>query len=255
MLLDGWLAPQDASEIYLEWCKKYLEDDDAFKIFKANQDYFKTFDVDPDHGGIYKKMVEEQFEFDRDEYNELLERFKENDSFGSPKTYDYNGHQFSPPTLRYIKDSFFIKANLGDKLINRILEVGAGYGGLCKTLDVILDFNEYYFVDLALAVKVQQKYLHQFECLNDKKLVFIPTTVDEKVEDIDLFISNYSLSECNFDIQMKYYDQYISQSKYVHIIYNYYTGDFNKFVDKLRTDFKVTITNDFNNKLIFARRK
>jgi hypothetical protein len=61
--------------------------------------------------------------------------------------------------------------------------------------------------------------------------------------------------ECNFDIQMKYYDQYISQSKYVHIIYNYYTGDFNKFVDKLKTDFNVTVTNDFNNKLIFAKRK
>jgi putative sugar O-methyltransferase len=255
MILDGWLAPKDASEIYLDWCNKYLEDDNAFETFKANQDYFKTFDVDPDHGSIYKQMVEEQFEFDRDEYNDLLERFKENDSFGAPKTYDYNGHQFSPPTLRYIKDSFFIKSHLGDDPINRILEVGAGYGGLCKTLDVILDFKEYYFVDLAPAVKVQQKYLHQFECLNDKKLVFIPTTVDEKVEDIDLFISNYSLSECNFDIQMKYYDQYISQSKYVHIIYNYYTGDFNKFADKLRTDFKVTITNDFNNKLIFAKRK
>lgn len=255
MLFDGWLAPQDASEIYLEWCNKYIKDDEAFKNFKANQDYFRTFDVDPDHGSIYKQMVEEQFEFDREEYANLLELFKENDSFGNPKTYDYDGHQFSPPTLRYIKDSFFIKSNIGNDPINRILEVGAGYGGLCKTLDVILDFNEYYFVDLEPAVKVQQKYLSQFKCLSDKKLVFIPTTVEDKVENIDLFISNYSLSECNFDIQMKYYDQYIAQSKYVHIIYNYYTGDFDRFVDKLKPDFDLYITKDFNNKLIFAKRK
>ena len=54
---------------------------------------------------------------------------------------------------------------------------------------------------------------------------------------------------------MKYFDLYISNSKYVNIIYNYYTGDFDKFVDKLKTDFDVNVTNDFNNKLIFAKRK
>lgn len=253
--LSGWLSPHDASQIYLEWCERYLEDDELFKTFKSNHEYFKTFDIDPEDGKIYKQMIDQNFEFDRDEYEKLLENFKENDSFGSPKIYNYDGHEFSPPTLRYIKDSFFIKSCVSNKPINRILEIGAGYGGLCKTLDVILDFNEYYFVDLDPAVKVQQKYLQQFKCLDSKKFKFISTTVENKVEDIDLFISNYSLSECNFEVQMKYYDQYIAQSKYVHIIYNNYTGNFDKFTDKLKINFDVSITDDFNNKLIFAEKK
>jgi putative sugar O-methyltransferase len=255
MSFDGWLAPQNASEIYLELCEKYLKDNDAFKIFKQNPDYFKTFDVSLKDSKIYKEIIEKNFSIDFNQNSDLIKKFKENDSVGNPKLYEYDNHYFSPPTLRYIKDSLFIKSKIGDNSINRILEVGAGYGGLCKTLDVILNFNEYYFVDLEPVVKVQQKYLNQFKCLSNKKFVFIPTTFDDNVEDIDLFISNYSLSECNFQVQMKYYNQYIKHSNYVHIIYNYYTGDCNKFVDKLSIDFDVSITNDFDNKLIFAKRK
>jgi hypothetical protein len=255
MMLDGWLAPPNAAEVYLDWCEKYLKDDEAFKTFKSNEDYFKTFDLNPLHGEIYKKEVESQYNFNPDDYLQLLERFKENDSVGSPEKVDYDGHLFSPPTLRYIKNSFFIKSHLNNQPINRILEVGAGYGGLCKTLDVILNFNEYYFVDLEPVVKVQQKYITQFECLKNKKFEFISTNSDDKVQDIDLFISNYSLSECNYDVQMKYFDQYIAQSKYVHIIYNEYTDNFDKFVGELNPNFDVYVTSDFNSKVIFAKRK
>lgn len=257
MTFDGWLAPPDACKAYLDWCEKYIEDDESFKTFKSNKDYFRTFDLNPIHGQIYKEEVETQYNVDPNskEYLELLERFKENDSIGDPEKLDYDGHMFSPPTLRYIKNSFFITAQLNGKPIKRILEVGGGYGGLCKTLDVVLDFNEYIFVDLEPVIKVQEKYVNQFECLKDKKFQFIPTTSEDKVTNIDLFISNYALSECDFDVQMKYFDQYISQSKYVHIIYNEYTNDFDKFVDKMSTIFDVNITNDFSCKVIFATRK
>lgn len=258
--LHGWGAPKESSEFYLEWCERYLNDDELFKTFKSNPDYHNTFDVEPKHGRIYKDIVETQYEFDRTEYLDLLKKFQENDHFGNPKLYDYDGYMFSPLTLRYIKDSFFIKSKIKNASINKILEVGSGYGGLCKTLDVILDFDEYYFVDLEPAVKMQQKYLSKFDCLKSKKLTFIPANKLKKVDNIDLFISNYSLSECSFETQMSYFDKYIVNSKYLHIIYNnhitYNTHlDFEKFIDKLSPLFDIELSNDFHNKVIFAKRK
>jgi len=249
--LDGWLSPLNASLKYLELSEQYLLDDEQFKNFKSNPEYFNTFDVSYSDSQIYKTMIDDDYQITSDQYI----RFMENDLVGNPKVYSYGDYTFSPPTVRYIKDSFFIKKNIQDVKIKKILEVGAGYGGLCKTLDVIIDFEEYVFVDLDPIIKLQEKYLKCFECLNDKNFKFISTSENNSIENIDLFISNYSLSECNFDIQMKYFDLYISNSKYVNIIYNYYTGDFDKFVDKLKTDFDVNVTNDFNNKLIFAKRK
>jgi putative sugar O-methyltransferase len=51
---------------------------------------------------------------------------------------------------------------IGDAPISRVVEVGGGYGGLCKTLSVVCDFDEYILVDLPEAVAVQEKYLKNF---------------------------------------------------------------------------------------------
>ena len=41
---------------------------------------------------------------------------------------------------------------LGEAPISRVVEVGDGYGGLCKTLSVVCDFDEYILVDLPIVV-------------------------------------------------------------------------------------------------------
>lgn len=146
---------------------------------------------------------------------------------------------------------------LGESPISRVVEVGGGYGGLCKTLSVVCDFDEYILVDLPEAVEVQRKYLSCFPELY-AKCKFISCDNVENVEDVDLFISNYALSECDYDTQVNYYDKLVNNSKFAYIIYNLVNfNDFyyNKFTERMSETFTYTTSKDYENTVILAKVK
>jgi putative sugar O-methyltransferase len=197
-------------------------------------------------------------EMGEDALLENIEQFKENDSIGTPDTFSYPEiGKISPTTIRYIKNVFEMATLLKDSPISRVVEVGGGYGGLCKTLSVVCDFDEYILVDLPEAVKVQEKYISNFPELA-KKCKFISCDELNEVQDIDLFISNYALSECDYDTQMNYYDKLVNNSKYAYIIYNLVNfNDFyyNKFTERMSERFEFTTSKDYENTVILAKAK
>ena len=119
---------------------------------------------------------------------QLLQHKFTNDDTGGAQVYDYgNGHVFSPSTLQYIGvlSNLITRFGLLDGM--RIIEVGGGYGGQCKTIMDVFHVKRYCLVDLPEVLHLQEQYL---------KGKYIEFHTGPKIGgELDLFISNYALSE------------------------------------------------------------
>lgn len=118
----------------------------------------------------------------------LLDNVFTNDLIGNPVMYDWgNGLYMSPSTLQYIA----VLANLielcGSLDGLRIVEVGGGYGGQCKTVLDVYPHAHCEIIDLPEACELQRRYLGV-----NTDVICIDTIPTAK---FDLFISNYALSE------------------------------------------------------------
>jgi putative sugar O-methyltransferase len=252
----GWEAEEKYANEYLEICRRAVEDDEIFAKFKSIQGYKNILEhVTPRQGHEYLEIAMAMSE---DALIENIDQFKENDEIGTPDKFSYDKiGKISPTTIRYIKNVFEMATLLQDTAVSRVVEVGGGYGGLCKTLSVVCNFDEYILVDLPEAVEVQRKYLSCFPELF-AKCKFISCDDLEEIKDVDLFISNYALSECDYDTQVNYYDKLVSNSKFAYIIYNlvnfndYY---YNKFVETMSETFTYTTNKDYENTVILAKVK
>jgi hypothetical protein len=252
----GWEAEEQIAIDYLETCRSAVADDAVFAKFKSLQGYKNILEhVTPAQGLEYLQTA---VSMAGDALNEHVESFKENDVIGQPYRFPFPDiGEFSPTTIRYIKNVFEMATLLKDAPISRVVEVGGGYGGLCKTLSVVCDFDEYILVDLPEAVAVQEKYLKNFPELY-AKCKFVSCDDVEEVKDVDLFISNYALSECDYDTQVNYYDKLVANSKFAYIIYNLVNfNDFyyNKFTERMSERFEFTTEKDYENTVILAKEK
>ena len=250
----GWNSPDDSNQLYIDVCSQASVDDNVFSKFKSIQAYKNVLEhVLEDQGSWYLKTILEM----TNDLNDNLEEFKENDKYGNPSVNDYTGiGRISPTTLRYIKNSFDMASLVKETPISRIVEVGGGYGGLCKTLSVICDFDEYILIDLPEVIKLQDRYLSNFPDLH-KKCVFVPCTESEEVKDVDLFISNYALSECDDETQAMYFDNLISNSKFAYLVYNvvnFREYKLENFIKKLQEIFTVTTSQDLENVVLYSKR-
>jgi len=252
----GWTAEEQIAVDYLETCRSAVADDQIFTKFKSLQGYKNILEhVTPRQGAEYLQVA---MEMAGDALLENIEAFKENDTIGTPDKFSYSETgKISPTTIRYIKNVFEMATLLGESPISRVVEVGGGYGGLCKTLSVVCDFDEYILIDLPEAVAVQEKYLKNFPELY-AKCKFVSCDDVKKIKNIDLFISNYALSECDYDTQLNYYDKLVANSKFAYIIYNLVNfNDFyyNKFTEKVSESFEFTTSKDYENTVILAKVK
>lgn len=241
----GWEMPSDEiCEKYISACKDVVFDNEKFKNFKMIPEYQEILEhVDNNLGLMYYQHIistDKQFFYDN------YEKFCENDLVGNPKKYNYDSFNISPTTLRYIKNTLDMSSLCEDIEINKIVEIGPGYGGLCKTLSTVCNFEEYCMVDLPEVIELQKKYMSNFKEVYSK-IKFIPCNKLEKIENVDLFISNYAFSELDLKTQNKYYDNIIKTSKVVYITHN--SSNRNLLIDKLtKDDFKIkNIYRDYGN--------
>lgn len=214
----GWDIDLGCAQNYTNACNQIVENDEIFKNFKSSEYYNVILEhCNYEWGGEYYNQIQKQ---GKDIYDKYLNQFLDNDLIGNPIKFNYAGVEISPTTLRYIKNTIDLISIYSDQKISKIVEVGSGYGGLCKTLSVVTNFDEYVNVDLPEAVNVQKKYLSNFPEINSK-VKFVPCNQLQDIYDIDVFISNYALSELDIETQLSYYDKLIKNSKIVYIIYNF----------------------------------
>lgn len=226
---------EECKDPYAEICTEAVENDKTFKRFKQDSRYTAILEhVSPEQGKLYADGV---LQYDID--SELIESFKENDSIGGSSLYNY-GEPFgrvSPSTLRYMQNALDISYFFGEGDLNKIVEIGGGYGGLCKTINCLCEFGEYHIYDMEPASKLQEKYLSNFD-ISGK---VIQHSEPEELEDIDLLISNYAYSELGENLQDLYYNNVIKNSKKVYMILNKGQVSREVLLNRAKEHFVVTV--------------
>ena len=199
---------------YRQFCYSAATDDKVFSTFKRNPIYCKFVEhVTYDEGKAYLEYVQAKYPSLLDAW----EAFSRNDQVGSPITYTYPKlGSASPNTLRYIKISAEVGELFGDLTDKKILEIGVGYGGQCKTISDSYAFAEYVLLDMPEPLALTARYL---ATQNVSNLRFIASE-DAVAEEFDIVISNFAFSECNRDVQDAYLEKYILKSKAGYMLLN-----------------------------------
>ena len=208
---DTWTLQDEAATPYLNVCNYAANSDEFFKQFKSHPAYRHVLEhVSFEEGQQYLKEIDI-------DYLDKLEEVKENDSLGSPVIYEYPSvGEISPTTIRYIKNTSDIINKFGNSF-DSIVEIGGGYGGLCKVLSSFIKFEQYLLLDLEECNLLSRKYLSHFDL---PTLSYRSEEIDEIDENFDLLISNYAFSECHKEVQQDYIKRFIKKSNNFYIMHN-----------------------------------
>ena len=208
---DTWTLQDEAATPYLNVCNYAANSDEFFKQFKSHPAYRHVLEhVSFEEGQQYLKEIDI-------DYLDKLEEVKENDSLGSPVIYEYPSvGEISPTTIRYIKNTSDIINKFGTSF-DSIVEIGGGYGGLCKVISSFIKFEQYLLLDLEECNLLSRKYLSHF---NLPTLSYRSEEIDEIDENFDLLISNYAFSECHKEVQQDYIERFIKKSNNFYIMHN-----------------------------------
>ncbi len=223
----------DTFMYYIDFVKNALNNETLYKSFKCNPDYNRILEhVNKDHGKLYLDNILTRY--GNNIPAELWLNFLENDKIGEPVRTCYQTPNMtiniSPTTLRYVYYAFDIidtiqgKSDQSNQQGLNIVEIGPGYGGLCKIfLDVAyhrgLKVNSYIGFDLEHPSKLMNKYMADVE--HKKGPIIDCMTIDKYTgqNKIDLFIACYSYSELS-QVHRELYKDVLSKSKNGYIVWN-----------------------------------
>lgn len=219
----NWEIDQEIASGYVEAC-----------IDAASNESFSNFKQDSRYRYILEGGSRETFDYflnkikylpNKDLFFNNLEVFRKNDLYGSPDLYrDSEVGEFSLTTLKYAYNALEIIDFLKDQSTQKIIEIGGGYGGLSIILSGLLEFESYTLIDLPETCKLIDKYISNYENLGDRINSLSYLEIDNfDFENTDLVIAINSLSECDLDFQLKYFNSVISKSKYSYVIRNLYS--------------------------------
>lgn len=226
MTIHGWIAaPDDVLGSYAQSCFDCASDESKFKNFKKDSGYRTIVEGAPKlFFDYYVEAIKSHENYKT--FKDNLEKFRVNDTIGNPDTYvDPEIGEFSGSTLKFAFNAIdileFIKTQGNESEIKNIVEIGGGYGGLCLILSRLVDWDQYTLIDLPETCLLVDKYLSNFPDIKDKVKTIPCDRVDkENFSKIDLAIAINSLSECDLETQLNYFDKIISKSKFSYIVRN-----------------------------------
>ena len=223
----SWTLQDSAVVPYLSACRAAAQGSDFFKGFKSHPAYRHVLEhVSYEEGQQYLDEVEI-------DYKDKLDEIKENDALGTPVTCSYDGvGTISPTTVRYLKNTSDIVNKFGTSF-DSIVEIGGGYGGLCKVMSSFVKFENYLLIDLEECNMLSRKYLSNFDL---PTMSYQAEEIVDVEDNFDLLISNYALSECNRETQMMYVERFVKKSDKFYLMHNNFHADngnmsYEEFID------------------------
>jgi hypothetical protein len=219
-----WEVSNELVSPYLQSCKDFSSSQKAFNNFRRDKRLYPILEhVTYEEGMSYLKEI-------KDPTSSLFDvsyKIKENDLVGNPFLYDYPDLGFiCPTTLRYVKNAYDIGTTSVQRSIRieNIVEIGGGYGGLCRIMNALFPIKEYLLIDLEEVNQLSEKYLQYYfgECTG---IAWVTPDDVVQVKNIELCISNYCFSECDRKTQQMYYDKIIKNSNMFYITYNHISNN------------------------------
>lgn len=243
----NWADKNPTTYNFKEFCKEACFNSNLFKDFKQNRVFCEIIGNDKRP----KALADVWYNNIKDKYAKLFPKFLENDMYGSPDLYGYDGRYISPGTLYFINILDSIISHFGDIKEMEITEIGSGYGGQCK---IIRDYGckSYTCMDIPETLGFCEKYLG---------LLDIPAFFTEPKPYVgDLCISNWCLSEFSVQGIDWYVENVVKNHKCCYILSNAWDGRRAFLINKLSEYFKVEVspeepkTHPNNNQLIVGKK-
>ncbi len=206
---------------YPDFCGRAARDKSLFLKFRSHPIYKQVLEhFTKDFGLECLDFLESTSPF----LLENLNTYKNNDLVCGADTYKFGKYGIlSPSTLRYIANLAQITQVFPDLTDMNIVEIGCGYGGLCKIIQDSFGVKSYTIIDLPQVLELTEVYLASFgdKYTNKTNLLDfdkLDKTIPIKV--FDLCISNCAFTECIPSIQDIYLKKIIKNSNKGFIIYN-----------------------------------
>jgi hypothetical protein len=158
----------------------------------------------------YAKMINAEL------YKKFLDQPK---SLVGYKGHEHEYTQHDDLDSKHIMQLTFLFNN-SNMEFNRIVEIGGGFGNMCRLCNNIIKYNNWDIIDLPHMLELQKFYLEN-EMENMSKIKFVDA--HEKVSynnSVDLVIGTHSVSEFSWEIFLDYFRNVISKSKYFFMGYN-----------------------------------
>jgi hypothetical protein len=146
--------------VFAAACREAVADEDKFQVFKRDPFYSFLY-----QGYSYEQGWDALREI-QNNYPVLITRFdvlRTSDQIGGPEVYDYAEFgAFSPTTLHHMQIAGMVQEKMKQISTPRsIVQIGAGYGALCKMLHDLDLWDEYTIVDLPEHLELARKVLHR----------------------------------------------------------------------------------------------
>lgn len=202
------------NQSYPQVCIQAASDYRVFNTFRQNPTYNEILEhVTREQGAEYLRLISRA-----PDVWAAMDRFKRNDEFGNPKTFDYPGiGAVSPTTLRYVKVLADLRSRFQSLDDLRICEIGVGYGGECRVINEYFKPRTYCLVDIQPALALAQRFLDNYILHS----VLSYKTVNELgPQEYDLVISNYAFTELPRALQDVYLRKVILSARRGYITYN-----------------------------------
>jgi len=138
---------------------------------------------------------------------------------GSPRTFYYPKLGWvSPTVIRYLYVNQNIKELFGESGVQKVAEIGIGFGGQFAVTARSLNAAEFSVYDLPVVLELAEKTLEKAELISSS---FTKKSIDPVEPEIyDLVISNYAFSELPEAVQRDYIAKMLGASRCGYITMN-----------------------------------
>ncbi len=212
----SWLTNKDSITRYTEALRHATTDDETFKKFRREAGVREIVEGVPDvvGRGYHDKITKL---VGVDELNRMWERVTKNDKVGDPALVELTPHgRAASTTMRYLWNVLDMQQH-GVKLDDAcVVEIGGGYGGLCRMIHEFHKPISYTIIDLPEATALAKRYLAMY----DIEPTFVSCHDYKQRRPIDTFISNYALTELSKDTQHEYVNHLMKYASYGYVTFN-----------------------------------
>lgn len=206
-----WYTFQESADRYREACQRAARDDDAFAAFRQDPGVRSIVEGLPDVAGQgYLAKLEPTALF-QESWHEIAR----NDLFGSPLTIATSQGPLAATSLRYAWNVCDMRQHGVELTAADVVEVGGGYGGLCRMIHAFEAPRSYTIVDLPEALELAGRYLAEYGIR--PRLV---SCLEYGEEPIGTFVSNYALTELSKDVQHEYADRLMKRATHGYVTFN-----------------------------------